>query len=80
MLKNARCEHNFRPGRQQNYLGVGVKTLQRWDREGRLKPERTTTGRRIYYAAFATGALRELMGSRQFGLAVFIPAAPNNRH
>jgi putative resolvase len=35
-------------GKAANYLGVGVKTLQRWDREGRLKPERTSTGRRIY--------------------------------
>jgi putative resolvase len=35
-------------GKAAKYLGVGVKTLQRWDREGRLKPERTSTGRRIY--------------------------------
>jgi DNA-binding transcriptional MerR regulator len=33
------------------YLGVGVKTLQRWDREGRLKPERTPSGRRAYSKA-----------------------------
>ncbi|CAK0778793.1 putative resolvase [Gammaproteobacteria bacterium] len=31
------------------YLGRGVKTLQAWDREGKLKPEgRTLTGRRVY--------------------------------
>jgi predicted site-specific integrase-resolvase len=29
-------------------LGVSVKTLQRWDREGRLKPSRTPTNRRVY--------------------------------
>jgi predicted site-specific integrase-resolvase len=29
-------------------LGVHVKTLQRWDREGRLKPSRTPTNRRVY--------------------------------
>ena len=29
-------------------LGVSVKTLQRWDREGRLRPARTVTNRRIY--------------------------------
>ncbi len=30
-------------------LGVNVKTIQRWDREGRLKPAgRTATGRRYY--------------------------------
>jgi putative resolvase len=35
-------------GKAAIYLGVTVKTLQRWDREGRLKPERTATGRRVY--------------------------------
>jgi putative resolvase len=30
---------------------VGVKTLQRWDREGRLKSERTRSGRRAYTKA-----------------------------
>ena len=34
----------FSTGKAAAYLGVGVKTLQRWDREGRLKPERTSTG------------------------------------
>lgn len=29
-------------------IGVSVKTLQRWDRENRLKPGRTPTNRRIY--------------------------------
>ncbi|MCI0662548.1 MAG: IS607 family transposase [Acidobacteria bacterium] len=29
-------------------LGVSVKTLQRWDREGRLKSRRTMTNRRYY--------------------------------
>jgi predicted site-specific integrase-resolvase len=38
----------FSTGKAAAYLGVGVKTLQRWDREGRLKPERTSTGRRMY--------------------------------
>jgi putative resolvase len=33
-------------------LGVTVKTLQRWDREGRLKPvSRTQTKRRVYTLA-----------------------------
>jgi predicted site-specific integrase-resolvase len=30
------------------HLGVSVKTLQRWDREGRLKAKRTISGRRYY--------------------------------
>jgi len=29
-------------------IGVSVKTLQRWDREGRLTPSRTPTNRRVY--------------------------------
>src|SRR5438270_13756767 len=29
-------------------VGVSVKTLQRWDREGRLKAKRTLSGRRYY--------------------------------
>ena len=29
-------------------LGVSVKTLQRWDREGILKANRTPTNRRYY--------------------------------
>jgi predicted site-specific integrase-resolvase len=29
-------------------IGRTVKTLQRWDRQGRLKPARTSTGRRYY--------------------------------
>lgn len=29
-------------------VGVSVRTLQRWDREGRLKPTRTPTNRRVY--------------------------------
>lgn len=29
-------------------IGVSVATLQRWDREGRLKAYRSPTGRRYY--------------------------------
>ena len=29
-------------------IGVSVKTLQRWNREGRLTPSRTPTNRRVY--------------------------------
>ena len=29
-------------------VGVSVKTLQRWDREGSLKAKRTLSGRRYY--------------------------------
>jgi len=45
---SASHEHDVFDRKGRAYLGVGVKTLQRWDREGRLKPERTDTGRRMY--------------------------------
>jgi putative resolvase len=42
----------YSTGKAADYLGVSVKTLQRWDREGRLQPEsRTGTGRRMYTKA-----------------------------
>lgn len=38
-------------------VGVSVKTLQRWDREGRLKANRTVSGRRYYDEADLATAL-----------------------
>jgi DNA-binding transcriptional MerR regulator len=38
----------YSTGKAAAYLGVAVKTLQKWDRQGRLKPERTDSGRRLY--------------------------------
>lgn len=38
-------------------LGVSVKTLQRWDRDGKLKPLRTPSNRRIYTQDHLTLAL-----------------------
>jgi putative resolvase len=39
-------------------LGISVKTLQRWDREGRLKPSRTPSNRRVYTDEQLTHALQ----------------------
>ena len=39
---------NYKPKDFAELLGVSVKTLQRWDREGILKAKRTTTNRRYY--------------------------------
>ena len=39
---------NYKPKDFAELLGVSVKTLQRWDREGILKPNRTPTDRRYY--------------------------------
>ena len=36
---------NYKP---KDLLGVSAKTLQRWDREGTLKANRTPTDRRYY--------------------------------
>jgi putative resolvase len=45
-------------GKAADYLGVGVKALQRCDREGRLKPERTPSGRRAYPKALLDSLMR----------------------
>ena len=44
---------NYKPKDFAELLGVSVKTLQRWDREGTLKANRTPTDRRYYtYAQY----------------------------
>ena len=39
---------NYKPKHFAELLGVSVKTLQRWDREGTLKANRTPIDRRYY--------------------------------
>ena len=39
---------NYKPKDFAELLGVSVKTLQRWDRDGTLKANRTPTDRRYY--------------------------------
>ena len=39
---------NYKPKDFAELLGVSVKTLQRWDREGILEVNRTPTDRRYY--------------------------------
>ena len=41
-------EHTLGATKAAKILGVTVKTIQRWDREGRLVPARTDSNRRIY--------------------------------
>lgn len=49
-------------GKAAKLLGVSVKTLQRWEREGRLTPvARTDSNRRLYTEA----QIREFIGLRQ---------------
>ena len=51
-------------GRAAKLLGVSVKTLQRWEREGRLVPAaRTDSNRRLY----TESQLRDFLGLRQSG-------------
>ena len=45
---NASNITNYKPKDFAELLGVSVKTLQRWDREGTLKANRTPTDRRYY--------------------------------
>ena len=39
---------NYKPQEFAEMIGVSVKTLQRWDKEGKLKAYRTPTNRRYY--------------------------------
>jgi putative transposase len=41
----------FATGKAAADFGIGVKTPQRWNRQARLKAERTGTGRRVYCKA-----------------------------
>jgi len=60
----------YSTGKAANYLGVSVKTLQRWDREGRLVPERTDSGRRMYsHAALDVFMRRPLKTSPRIAVA-----------
>ena len=39
---------NYKPQEFAEMIGVSVKTLQRWDKGGKLKAYRTPTNRRYY--------------------------------
>ena len=38
----------YKPGEFAKLIGVHIKTLQKWDNEGKLKAHRTPTNRRFY--------------------------------
>jgi Predicted site-specific integrase-resolvase len=40
--------NNYKPQEFAEMIGISVKTLQRWDREGKLKAYRTPSDRRYY--------------------------------
>jgi predicted site-specific integrase-resolvase len=55
-------ENTITTGKAAKLLGVTVKTMQRWEREGRLIPiARTDSNRRLY----TVSQLREFIGLRQ---------------
>ena len=54
----------MKTGQIAQKLGLRVKTLQRWDREGLLKPKRTTTNQREYDDADVIKALKILSPRR----------------
>ena len=47
-IENTSNITNYKTKEFAELLGVSVKTLQRWDREGTLKANRTPTDRRYY--------------------------------
>jgi DNA-binding transcriptional MerR regulator len=38
----------YKPGEFAKLIGIHIKTLQKWDRDGKLKAYRTPTNRRFY--------------------------------
>ncbi|CUB07779.1 MAG: putative resolvase [Tepidiphilus sp.] len=57
-------ENTMSTGKAAKLLGVTAKTLQRWEREGRLIPAaRTGTNRRLY----TESQIREFIGLRRLG-------------
>ena len=58
---------NYKPKDFAELLGVSVKTLQRWDREGTLKANRTPTDRRYYtYDQYLQYSMCSLVGCTDF--------------
>ena len=45
---NTSNNKNYKPKEFAELIGISVKTLQRWDRKGVLKANRTPTDRRYY--------------------------------
>jgi predicted site-specific integrase-resolvase len=57
-------ESTIRTGKAAKLLGISVKTLQRWEREGRLVPVgRTDSNRRLY----TESQIREFIGIQRAG-------------
>ena len=70
---------NYKPKDFGEIIGVSVKTLQRWDREGILKAYRTPTNRRYYtydqYLKFKAGNLQD--GRK---IVVYARVSTRNQH
>lgn len=58
-------------------IGVSVNTLQRWDREGRLKALRTPTNRRIYTDDHLAQVLQVRRGNTQRRTVVYMRVSSN---
>jgi predicted site-specific integrase-resolvase len=57
----------YSTGQFASAVGVSVKTLQRWDREGKLRARRTPAGRRLYdedQLFEATGRMRVVIAKK----------------
>lgn len=56
---------SFRIGEAAETLGVGVETLRRWERDGRVRMQRTKGGQRLVPAAEVARLRAELRPTRQ---------------
>lgn len=60
-LYTRRVEESYRIGETAELLGVRVETLRRWERDGKLRTERTAGGQRRVPA----GEVARLLGERR---------------
>ena len=59
---------NYKPQEFAEMISVSVKTLQRWDNEGKLKAYRTPTDRRYYTHKQYVDSIIHVFSCRIYGL------------
>ena len=59
--------------------GISVKTLQRWDRQGRLVPDRTPTNRRVYNEQHLSIALGRAFQNEERETVIYARVSSQNQ-
>lgn len=63
--KGASAESTYTVSQAARVLGVSVATLQRWDRQDKLKSHRTATNRRVYTESQIQSACKHVRNKRE---------------